>query len=419
MTIAHDSSSLAELAASRRAFHQAPELLGAPAAFRSALRILARNWGVGTVTFALPSGRELRLEGAERGPEARLVVRDFRFMNRVLAAGDIGFAEGFMAGEWDTPDLAALLCVFSLNFDRLARIVLGNPLMGAFNRLVHLFRPNTRAGARRNIHAHYDLGNAFYSRWLDPTMTYSAALYEAPGQPLADAQRNKYRSLARQMDLGPDHSVLEIGCGWGGFAEFAAREVGARVTAITISQEQYDFAAKRIFDQGLSERAEIRMLDYRDVEGRFDRVASIEMFEAVGEKYWPAYFGKIAEVLAPGGRASLQIITIQDELFDDYRRRADFIQRYIFPGGMLISEARLRAELEGAGLVWSGIKRFGQHYADTLAEWTRRFEAAWDDIRSLGFDQRFRRLWSFYLAYCEAGFRTERTNVVQLALTRP
>lgn len=419
MTIAHDSSSLAELAASRRAFHQAPELLGAPAAFRSALRILARNWGVGTVTFVLPSGRELRLDGAERGPEARLVVRDFRFMNRVLAAGDIGFAEGYMAGEWDTPDLAALLGVFSLNFDRLARIVLGNPVMGAFNRLVHLFRPNTRAGARRNIHAHYDLGNAFYSRWLDPTMTYSAALYEAPGQSLAEAQRNKYRSLARQMALESDHSVLEIGCGWGGFAEFAAREVGARVTAITISQEQYDFAARRIFDQGLAERAEIRLVDYRDVGGRFDRVASIEMFEAVGEKYWPAYFGKIAEVLSPGGRASLQIITIQDELFDDYRRRADFIQRYIFPGGMLISEARLRAETEAAGLTWTGITRFGQHYADTLAEWTRRFDAAWDDIRQLGFDERFRRLWGFYLAYCEAGFRTERTNVIQLGLTRP
>jgi cyclopropane-fatty-acyl-phospholipid synthase len=286
------------------------------------------------------------------------------------------------------------------------------------NRLRHGLRGNSRAGARRNIHAHYDLGNEFYARWLDPSMTYSSARYEAPGQPLQAAQEAKYASLARQMALAADHHVLEIGCGWGGFAEFAAREVKAKVTAITISQAQFEFARKRMHDQGLAERADIRLVDYRDVEGRFDRVASIEMFEAVGEKYWPAYFGKIREALKPGGRAGLQIITIRDDLYAGYRRRADFIQKYIFPGGMLPSEARLREVTERAGLAWEGVSRFGQHYADTLAEWAQRFEGAWGDIVGLGFDERFRRLWRFYLSYCEAGFRTGRTDVVQLSLAR-
>jgi Cyclopropane fatty acid synthase and related methyltransferases len=394
------------------------ELRGAPAAFKAAARILARQWQAGVLVFVLPDGRELRLTGAEPGPKGRLLVRDYRFMRRVLASGDIGFAEGYMAGEWDTPDLSALLEVLALNLSSIDKVASGNPLMSAVHFIHHLLRPNTRAGSRRNIHAHYDLGNAFYSRWLDPTMTYSSARFEKPGEPLSEAQKRKYRTLAESMELKPGQHVLEIGCGWGGFAEFAAREVGARVTGITISEEQYRFAKERIFREGLNERADIRLVDYRDVDGQFDRVASIEMFEAVGERWWPTYFGKIRDSLAPGGRAGLQIITIRDELFDGYRRRADFIQRYIFPGGMLPSEARLKAETAKAGLSWAGISRFGQNYADTLAEWARRFEDAWDEIRRLGFDERFRKLWRFYLSYCEAGFRTSRINVVQLSLAR-
>jgi cyclopropane-fatty-acyl-phospholipid synthase len=416
MSLAHEGS-LAALAASPRAFRRLPELAGAPAAFRSALRMIVRHWTIGVVTFVLPSGRELRVAGAP-GPEARLIVRNFRFMRRVLISGDIGFAEGYMAGEWETPDLSTLLVVFSLNVDRLARLLRGNPFARAAHRIGHLVRGNSRGGARRNIHAHYDLGNAFYSRWLDATMTYSSARYAEPGQSLAEAQRNKYRTLAQGMELNADHHVLEIGCGWGGFAEFAVRDVGARVTAITISKEQYDFARKRMFDQGLAERAEIRLIDYRDVNGAFDRIASIEMFEAVGERYWPTYFGKVRELLAVGGRAGLQIITIKDELFQAYRRRADFIQKYVFPGGMLPSEAKMRVEVAKAGLAWCDVSRFGQHYADTLSDWGERFETAWDDIRTLGFDERFRRLWRFYLSYCEAGFRTERTNVVQVTLAK-
>jgi cyclopropane-fatty-acyl-phospholipid synthase len=417
MSLAHETS-LRALAIDPKAFRRLPALSGAPRAFRAALRLMARNWLTGSLALVTPSGGELRLVGERPGPAARLVIRDYRFMRRVLGSGDIGFAEGYVAGEWDAPDLSALLEVLTLNLDRLQRMLNRNPAARFVNRVRHVLRANTRAGSRRNIHAHYDLGNAFYSRWLDATMTYSSARYQHPGQDLSAAQTHKYRTLAEAMALGPDHHVLEIGCGWGGFAEFAAREVGARVTGVTISQEQYDFARKRMFDQGLAEKADIRLVDYRDVEGRFDRVASIEMFEAVGEKYWPTYFDKIRERLAPGGRAGLQIITIRDELFDHYRRRSDFIQKHIFPGGMLPSEARLRAETDRAGLSWTGVSRFPQHYADTLAEWGLRFEATWEDIRKLGFDERFRRLWRFYLSYCEAGFRTERTGVVQLSLAR-
>jgi len=395
-----------------------PELRRAPAAFRTAVIIASRNWDEGALSFVLPSGRELRIEGASPGPQGCLIVRDFRFVSRVLASGDIGLAEGFVAGEWDTPDLSALLEAISVNFDRLDKLARGKPLARVVHVVAHALNRNSRRGARRNIQAHYDLGNAFYARWLDPSMTYSSARFERPGQPLREAQRNKYATLAKEIGLAPDRHVLEIGCGWGGFAEFAAREIGARVTGITLSRAQQDFARRRLFDLGLAERADIRLMDYRDVEGQFDHVASIEMFEAVGEAYWPAYFAKVRDVLSPGGRAGLQIITIRDELFRTYRSRSDFLRKYIFPGGMLPSEARLRQETDRAGLEWTAIIRFGQSYADTLAQWAMSFENAWEEIRRLGFDERFRRLWRFYLSYCEAGFRAGRTNVVQLGLAR-
>ena len=396
----------------------APDLRRAPAIFRSAVKLVQRTWFWGGITFVLPSGREIPIRGSAPGPDARVIIHDYKCMGRVMAAGDIGFAEGYMAGEWDTPDLTAVLVSASLNFDRVQQLGVGNPVMQVVNFITHLLRPNSREGSKKNIHAHYDLGNAFYERWLDATMTYSAARFERPNQPLAEAQRNKYAALARTMELNAGQSVLEIGCGWGGFAEFAAKEVGAKVTGITISTEQFDYARKRMFDQGLAEKADIQLIDYRDVTGPYDRVASIEMFEAVGERYWPTYFSKINQVLKPGGQAGLQIITIRDELFDHYRSHADFIQKYVFPGGMLGSEGRLRTETDRAGLQWRGINRFGQDYADTLAAWGESFQKAWPEIKGLGFDERFRRLWNFYLSYCEAGFRTERTNVVQLGLAK-
>jgi len=395
-----------------------PEIRRAPRAFRVVARILIQNWRYGVLTFVLPSGREIVMRGDETGPEARLIVHNFNFVRRVLTGGDIGFAEGFMAGEWDTPNLAALLEAFTMNLERIRQLHVGNPLMRAVNAVSHFFNRNTRRGSRKNIHAHYDLGNAFYSSWLDPSMTYSSALYAGRDVSLQEAQRQKYANLAEDMALKEGMSVLEIGCGWGGFAEFAAREIGAQVTGITISKAQHDFAKKRLFDQGLADKAKIVLVDYRDVEGRFDRVASIEMFEAVGERYWPAYFNKVAQVLEPGGRAGLQIITIRDEDFEHYRSRPDFIQKYIFPGGMLPSETRLKEETAAAGLTWTGIERFGRDYARTCATWAERFEEKWSEITRLGFDERFRKLWLFYLGYCQAGFNTGHTNVVQLQLAK-
>lgn len=390
-----------------------------PRGFTLLLRLLAANWTYGRLTVRLPNGEIHQLDGPRPGPAVIFEVKDYRFARRVLTSGDIGLAEAYVAGEWDSPHLSAVLESFANNYDHIRQVADGNALMQAINWLSHKRRRNSRAGSKKNIHAHYDLGNAFYAAWLDPTMTYSSARFTRPDLALAAAQQEKYAALARLMDLGQGQSVLEIGCGWGGFAEFAAREVGARVTGITISREQYDFARQRIFNAGLTERADIQLIDYRDVEGRFDRVASIEMFEAVGQEYWPAYFGKIHDVLEPGGVAGLQIITIEDALFDDYNRRPDFIQKYIFPGGMLPSEERLKPVIDRAGLDWRNIERFGQDYADTLKLWDERFQAAWDDIRRMGgFDERFRRLWRFYLAYCEAGFRSARTDVIQLALTR-
>ncbi len=372
----------------------------------------------GIVIVTAPSGEQLSF-GDGDGPVTDLRVRDWRFAGRVLTNGDIGLAEGLMAGEWESDDLAALLTLLAANVERFTRLLEGNVVGKAVNWLRHITRANTRAGARRNILAHYDLGNKFYEAWLDRSMTYSSARFDAHVRDLESAQRAKYQSLARHLDLKPDDHVLEIGCGWGGFAEFAAREHGARVTGITISEEQFIYARERMANAGLSDRVEIRRQDYRDVEGQFDKIASIEMFEAVGERYWPTYFGKIADVLKPGGRVGLQIITIRDSLFDKYRRRADFIQRYVFPGGMLASIERLKQETGKAGLAWREVEAFGQSYAETLAEWARRFQARWSDISPLGFDERFRRLWLFYLGYCEAGFRTGRTDVVQLELAKP
>lgn len=391
--------------------------LRAPASAKAVLFALLQIKGGATVV-SLPNGKRLRF-GDDGVAAVDFKIRDYRFARRVLLNGDIGFAEGLMAGEWETDDLSALLTLLADNVERFKRLLEGSPVGKAMNWLRHLSNANTKNGSRKNILAHYDLGNRFYEAWLDPSMTYSSARFDTKVRDLEAAQHAKYRALAEHLDLKPTDHVLEIGCGWGGFAEFAAREYGARVTGITISDEQFAYATSRMERAGLAHLVEIKRQDYRDVEGQFDKVASIEMFEAVGEQYWPTYFAKIADVLKPGGRAGLQIITIKDELFATYRKRADFIQRYVFPGGMLASVERLKEETAKAGLAWREIEAFGQSYAQTLAAWADRFKAKWNDIRALGFDERFKQLWLFYLSYCEAGFRTGRTNVVQLELAKP
>ncbi|MCR5878903.1 cyclopropane-fatty-acyl-phospholipid synthase family protein [Phenylobacterium sp. J367] len=393
-----------------------PQAARTPRRFRWAVRLLDQHWSHGGLLFVLPDGAQIHIGSDGPEPPAIIRVRNFRFMARVAASGDIGFAEGYMAGEWDTPDLARLLEVLAMNFDELSRLIRGAPSVRLIEWVRHALRRNTRRGSRRNIEAHYDLGEAFYKAWLDPSMTYSSALYLDGRETLQAAQENKYRSLARAIGLQPGHTVLEIGCGWGGFAEYAARDVGARVTAVTISRDQFDYARRRLFEAGLADRADVRLLDYRDIRGAYDRVVSIEMFEAVGESYWPTYFSKLRESLKPGGLAGLQIISIRDDLYDAYRSQTDFIQKYVFPGGALPSEARLRVATADAGLSVVEMRRFGADYARTLAEWTSRFEAAWQQVSDLGFDERFRKLWRFYLAYCRAGFSTGRTDVVQCVL---
>ena len=385
-------------------------------AFRALAAALKRYWSIGGLTLVGPGGSLTRIEGAERGLDARLEVKDGRFVRRILASGDIGFADSYVAGEWDTPDLATCLIAFAANFDAIGAMMKGNPILRLAQAVAHALNGNSRSGSRRNVYAHYDLGDDFYRLWLDEGMNYSSVLALPPKADLASAQTDKHAALARTMDLQRGQSVLEIGCGWGGFAEFAAREYEAKVTAVTISPSQQSYACRRIQAAGLGERVNVELRDYRDVEGRFDRVASIEMFEAVGEKYWPAYFSTVRGRLVDGGRAGLQIITIDDALFDTYRRRPDFIQLHVFPGGMLPSERRLREETDAAGLRWTDVSRFGQGYADTLHAWLRRFCERIGEVRALGFDDRFERLWRYYLAYCEAGFRTGRTDVIQLGL---
>lgn len=393
-------------------------LTDVPRIFKAGLKQLLKIRS-GRLTVVLPDSRVLEFCGREPGPEARLEVRDYAIVRKVLAGGDVGFGEAYMDGLWTSPDLAKVLEVFSANLDRMDGVTSGGPVTRFVNWVIHRLRSNTKAGARRNIEAHYDLGNDFYELWLDPSMTYSSARFADPGQSLEDAQREKYAALARAIDLKAGDHVLEIGCGWGGFAEYAAGELGAKVTCLTLSPSQRDYAVERMEKHQLSHLVDIKLQDYRDETGRYDAVASIEMFEAVGEEYWPSFFSKVGDVLKPGGKAGLQIITIRDDLFETYRKRADFIQRYIFPGGVLPSVEILRAQFDTAGLKDAGAQMFRLDYAETLHHWLERFREAWDDIRPMGFDERFKRMWEFYLAYCEAGFRTGRIDVGQFAVQKP
>ena len=372
----------------------------------------------GELTIIPPDGPPRTFKGTKEGPKAALKLNTIRAIRRLVTGGSLGFGEAYLDGDWDSPNLAQLLELFVINDSVYERHFYGRRWARWIAKLRHSFRPNSRRGSRRNILAHYDLGNQFYQRWLDPTMTYSSARFTSPDISLEEAQKEKYVSLAEKLSLQPGHHLLEVGCGWGGFAEFAAKEVNAKVTAITISDEQHAFASERIQAAGLNEKVEIRLQDYRDVAGQFDRIASIEMFEAVGESYWPTYFGKLAGIVKPGGTIGLQTITIADRYYEAYRNGADFIQRHVFPGGMLPSPAALEKQFERVGLEKLSEMTFGLDYARTLATWNRRFQTAWPDLQKMGFDQRFRRLWEYYLAYCEAGFKAGWTDVCQLALRR-
>ncbi|MGY6709106.1 MAG: class I SAM-dependent methyltransferase [Rhizobiaceae bacterium] len=411
-TIASSSSRPAPIRLDDRNFSEATR--GMPAKARLALRV-GMKLPKGTLVVHTPEGEVLEVGGNAPGPHAEVVLKNWNLPRRAFSSATIGVAESYMDGDWDSPDVTAFLELFVVNEEAGEKVAGGaNWLMTAIERVRHWLNDNTPSGSKRNISAHYDLGNAFYREWLDPSMTYSSALYANGANDLESAQAAKYRALAQDTGIGPNDHVLEIGCGWGGFAEFAAREIGCRVTGLTISREQHDFARERIQKAGLADRVDIRFQDYRDEAGRYDRIASIEMFEAVGEKHWPVFFSKMKECLKSGGSAGLQIITIKDEAFDAYRARPDFIQRYVFPGGMLPSPERLRSLGDQFGLTYARDRIFPQDYARTLAEWRERFWASWERVRPLGFDDRFKRMWEFYLHYCEAGFRAEYIDVRQV-----
>ena len=370
----------------------------------------------GHISVTLPSGHQVNFNGDKEGPKADLKIDDLRLVNKLIASGDLGLAESYIAGEWSTSNLAGLLRLGLKNWRVLEGAVEKSRLLGILDRFRHAYRANTKRGSRRNIAAHYDLGNDFYSAWLDPTMTYSSALFETMNEPLEDAQRQKYFRLAQQLNLRPEDRVLEIGCGWGGFAEVAAKEFGCQVVALTLSEEQARFARDRFSVTGLDGRVEIRLQDYRDVEGQFDKIVSIEMFEAVGEKYWPVYFDKIFSLLSSNGLAALQIITMEEGRFKTYRRNPDFIQRYIFPGGMLPSFKALQETIANAGLKINNNFAFGASYAETLRRWDTEFQANWAKIEEMGFDDRFFRMWRYYLCYCQVGFEMGQIDVSQFTI---
>ena len=390
---------------------------------RAFLTRLGRHVEYGQLQIEMPSGETIQCAGTQAGPAARLSLHRWRAVRRLLAGGDIGFAESYMDGDWSTPDLTALIELAARNHETMIPAMGGSWLARMAYRLAHLRRGNTRAGSRRNIPAHYDLGNAFYAEWLDPGMTYSSALYETPDTTLEQAQTAKQDLAMAALDLAGGETVLEIGCGWGGLAERLAREHGCHVTGLTLSPAQLDLARAR-FPGGSASTpphgsVELLRRDYRDMDGTFDRVVSIEMLEAVGREYWPAYFAAVRDRLRPGGIAALQVITMAEDRYAAYERGADFIQRHIFPGGMLPSDEAMREQTAAAGLVLDSTRSFGASYARTLADWRVRFLDAWPRLAAMGFNERFKRKWDYYLCYCEAGFRAEALDVRLYRLTRP
>lgn len=371
------------------------------------------------LVIELPSGYRVSCGDPASSVFAEWRLKRWNALLRLGGSGALGFAEGYVNDEWETPDLRALLDILARAFDRIGVAqARGGPsrLIGQFQ---HWLNANSRRGSRRNIAFHYDLGNAFYGLWLDESMTYSSACFAAPDQSLAAAQAEKYRRICVAAQLKPGDHVLEIGCGWGGFAEVAARDFGCRVTGVTLSSEQLASARERIATAGLSDQVELQLRDYRDVDEQFDAIVSIEMFEAVGEAHWPVYFDQLAHCLKPGGHAALQIITLRETDFEGYRSTVDFIQKYVFPGGMLPPPSALAREAGRAGLDDLGARMFGEDYAETLHRWHKAFNAAWPQICDLDFDDRFARIWRFYLAYCEAGFRSGRCDVGQFVYRKP
>jgi len=375
------------------------------------LHSLLQRFDIGRITLHLPDGETVEWTGQKPGPHGVLMLHRWRAVRRLVFSGRLGFAEAYVDGDWSSPDLATLIECAALNQDSAETALAGTRLHRMLARLKHVARANTKKGSKRNIVAHYDLGNDFYSAWLDQGMTYSSALFTEPDISLERAQEEKQARVLKGLALQGGERVLEIGFGWGGLAERLIREARCHVTGLTLSPSQLRHAQDRLQQGGLEGKHDLRLQDYREVKGVFDRIVSIEMLEAVGVEYWPVYFDRLRDCLAEGGRAVLQVITIAEHYCEGYRREPDFIQRHIFPGGMLPSISELRANIERAGLVLHAAENFGASYAATLREWQNRFQAAWPRLSFQGFDERFKRKWEYYLAYCEAGFRAGSIDV--------
>ncbi|MBT8171143.1 SAM-dependent methyltransferase [Phaeobacter gallaeciensis] len=389
-----------------------------PRYFARVMQML-QNLQYGKLEIELPDGRVFAVQGTEPGPVAMIKVHKSDLFTRLIREGDLGFSEAYLEEWWSTPDLRAFMDLMHLGTDTVYDYFPGMGLVRAYERMRFWLQRNHKEQAKKNISHHYDLGNEFYSLWLDDTMTYSSAIFETGQESLEKAQIAKYESLINEMGVQPGDHILEIGCGWGGFAEYAAKERGLRVTGLTISQEQFNFAQQRIENAGLSDQVSFKLQDYRDETGRYDGIASIEMFEAVGQKYWPIYFDTVNKRLKPGAQATLQIITVADRRWEVYKNGVDFIQKYIFPGGMLPSPKILKGQIEQAGLRVVRSREFGQSYDQTLRRWYDAFNGKWDQIAELGFDDRFRRLWNFYLTSCGAAFDTGNCDVTQITIVRP
>ncbi len=382
------------------------------------LRHIVGELECGELVIETPAGDRFALRGRRAGARAKVTMHSWRCLWRTIFGWDVGFAEAYIAGEWSSPDLVALLKL-ACNNSAVAKPLKLLRMPRLWLWLRHAMNRNTRRRSRRNIAAHYDLGNEFYRQWLDTGMTYSAALFSGADQSLEEAQDAKLDRVAELLDLAGSEKVLEIGCGWGSLAERLTDRHSCTVTGLTLSAEQLAFARQRLLDRKLSRQCDLRLQDYRDVRGTFDRIVSIEMLEAVGEAYWSIYFRKLRDSLRPGGSAVLQVITIDETRFANYRRRPDFIQKYIFPGGMLPTRRIIEREISKAGLQLVACEHFGKSYARTLEHWQQRFQKSWPKIELLGFDERFKRTWEYYLAYCRAGFEADVINVGLYKFTHP
>tara|TARA_B100000768_G_C11270503_1_gene373190 strand:- start:462 stop:1670 length:1209 start_codon:yes stop_codon:yes gene_type:complete len=380
---------------------------------------IAQKGQNGRMDFVLDDGRTFSAEGPGVGPVCEIRIHNSGIFERLLREGQLGFCDAYLDGQWSTPDLQAFMDYIHADNDEVFDSFPGQKLVQFYERFRFWLQGNSKGQARKNISYHYDLGNDFYGLWLDKTMTYSSAIFEDGQDCLEKAQTAKYASMVDQMGVKAGDHVLEIGCGWGGFAEYAAKDRGLNVTCLTISKEQIKYAQDRINAAGLTELVKFKLQDYRDETGVYDGIASIEMFEAVGEKYWPSYFQTVHDRLKPGAHATLQIITVRNDRFDVYRKGVDFIQKYIFPGGMLPSPEVLAQQVEKAGLNVVKSIEFGESYSQTLRRWHDTFNDKWDQVVAMGFDDRFRRMWNFYLTSCAATFHYGNCDVTQITISKP